>query len=226
MGLKAYDSDAQLRRAFTERANQQDGLATILKYCQDQSGFRRGNVDPSGFLRVIEAEFPNVVTIKQSPTKFMNYIGRTGMPSINDLVDHMPDNSRLLRFLRNIPEYGYYNRSILQLFTELERDYLSVYTIQITKYQDSDETDDMVSLTYHSVDRDEMARRADELVQKLRVKERLDDWANGISSDEYKDYGVGAVEDVVEEVEIVDIVGVLEPEVGDVQRAEIYRIDF
>ncbi|GJJ71434.1 hypothetical protein EMPS_03784 [Entomortierella parvispora] len=188
VGLKADDTDAQLRRAFADRANQQDGLATILKYCQDKSGYRPGNTDPSGFLSVLQAEFPNVVTIKVNPTTFMQYLGPSSrsMPSINDLVNHLPDNSKLLTFLRNIPEYGSYNRSIVQLFTELEGDYLSFYTVQIGKYQDDDETDESVSFTYHSVDRDEMARRADELVDKLRVKERLDDWANGISSDGYK----------------------------------------
>jgi len=189
VGLKADDSDAQLRKVFTDRANQQDGLATILKYCQDKSGYWPGNTDPSGFLGVLEAEFSNVVTIKVNPTTFMKYLGRPGdgMPSIDDLVIHLPENTKLVRFLRNTPLFGSYNRSIIQLFTELEGDYLSFYTVQISKYRDDDETDESVSLTYHSVDRDEMARRADELVKKLRVKERLDDWANGISSDGYRD---------------------------------------
>ncbi|KAF9367042.1 hypothetical protein CPB97_006469, partial [Podila verticillata] len=40
-GLPA-DPNAEARKMFTERANQQDGLAAILTYCQNKVGFRVG----------------------------------------------------------------------------------------------------------------------------------------------------------------------------------------
>ncbi|KAF9371450.1 hypothetical protein CPB97_001948 [Podila verticillata] len=40
-GLPA-NSNAEARKMFTERENQLDGLAAILTYCQNKSGFRVG----------------------------------------------------------------------------------------------------------------------------------------------------------------------------------------
>lgn len=38
LGSPPKDPDAALRKIFADRANQQDGLGTILAYCQHESG--------------------------------------------------------------------------------------------------------------------------------------------------------------------------------------------
>ncbi|GJJ79148.1 hypothetical protein EMPS_11507 [Entomortierella parvispora] len=186
VGSFAYDPNAELRKVFEERANQQDGLGSILKYCQDKSGFRPGNTDTRHFMDVLDAEFSNVVTKNLNPTAFVNYLTHGGLTSSRDLVEHLPDNSRLTRFLDSRPSSGNYNRAIAQFITEVEGDFLSIYVIELAMSRSGNSNSECASVQLRSVDRDEMARRAEDLVVKLREKERLEEWARGMSSPGYQ----------------------------------------
>jgi len=186
VGRLASDPNAELRKVFEEHANQQDGLGSILKYCQDKSGFMPGHIDTTRFMEVLDTEFSNVVTKRETPTTFVMYVTDGGPTGSRDLVDHLPDNSRLVRFLDTRPSTGTYNRAIAQFITEVEGDFLSLYVIELAMYRTNNSSGESVRLQYRSVDRDEMARRAEELVVKLREKERLEEWARGMSSAGYQ----------------------------------------
>ncbi|GJJ73888.1 hypothetical protein EMPS_06246 [Entomortierella parvispora] len=186
VGPFAYDPHAELRKVFEERDNQQDGLGSILKYCQDKCGFRPGNTDTKQFRDVLDAEFSNVVTKTFNPTTFVKYITDGGSTSSHSLVEHLPDNSKLIRFLDSRPSSGNYNRAIAQFITEVEGDFLSMYVIELAMSQTDRGNSESICIEYRSVDRDEMARSAEDLVVKLREKERLEEWARGISSPGYQ----------------------------------------
>ncbi|GJJ73887.1 hypothetical protein EMPS_06245 [Entomortierella parvispora] len=188
VGEYASDPNSELRKIFSVRENQQDGLATILKYCQDKSRFKPGDVDTTAFKEVLQSEFSDVVTEDLKPTKFIKYqqnrVGSEG--GVDDLVQHLPDNTRLKKFLASRPSVGNYDWSMAQFITEVEGDYLSLYVVELRVFgrHDSGGSHSGEKIRYgcRSVDRDEMTRRADDLVAKLREKERLVDWAKGMSS--------------------------------------------
>jgi hypothetical protein len=63
--LPAYPK-RQSPKTFTERANQQDGLAAIITYCQNKVGFRVGSTDTIPFRQVLKDEFSGIVVYQQS----------------------------------------------------------------------------------------------------------------------------------------------------------------
>ncbi|KAF9367087.1 hypothetical protein CPC16_007007, partial [Podila verticillata] len=63
-GLPA-DPNAEARKMFTERENQQDGLASILMYFQNKVGFRIGTIDTIPFRQVLKDEFSDIVEYQQ-----------------------------------------------------------------------------------------------------------------------------------------------------------------
>ncbi|KAG0242803.1 hypothetical protein BGW41_003479 [Actinomortierella wolfii] len=188
VGRFAEDPYAALRQVFEVRENQQDGLGSILKYCQDKCGFMPGNTDPNPLLDSLQSDFGNVFKSWPDPTTFMNYIDHLpGPPSTIDMVEHLPDNSRLLRFLNSLPTYGKYDRSIVQFISEVQGDYLSLYMVKISiQHDDGKPRSDSVGVAALSVDRDAMARNAEDLTEKIQEKERIDDWGKGISSEGYQ----------------------------------------
>ncbi|KAG0242802.1 hypothetical protein BGW41_003478 [Actinomortierella wolfii] len=186
VGNLADDPDAALRQVFEVRENQQDGLGTILKYCQDKSGYIPGNIDPSGLTQVLNNEFYFVLKQEPDPTSFVQFMNNSTPPwTVRDMIDHLPENTRLLQFMNNLPS-GNYDRSIIQFITEVENGFLSLYIVVVAMQRSNDEAKSKVAVWSYFIDRDGMANRADDLVAMLREKERIEDWAKGISSEGYK----------------------------------------
>ncbi|KAF9368520.1 hypothetical protein CPB97_004523 [Podila verticillata] len=90
-GLPA-DQDTETRKMFTERANQQDGLAAILTCCQNKVGFRVGGTDTIPFRQVLNVEFSDIVEYQQSPSSSRLEKSLSGgmMPTAEDLGTHFP----------------------------------------------------------------------------------------------------------------------------------------
>ncbi|KAI9241292.1 MAG: hypothetical protein BYD32DRAFT_458097 [Podila humilis] len=70
-GLPA-DPNAKARKMFTERENQQDGLAAILTYCQNKVGFRVGSTDTIPFRQVLKDEFPDIIHGRTTLIQFID----------------------------------------------------------------------------------------------------------------------------------------------------------
>ncbi|KAF9915822.1 hypothetical protein FBU30_001733 [Linnemannia zychae] len=180
-GLPA-DPNAEARKMFTERENQQDGLAAILTYCQNKSGFRPGSNDTTALRQVFENEFWNILNTQPQSvaSPFEKSFPNGTQPSVEELRPFFPYEHVLSKYI-SMMSMGYSYSSIIQFI--VQADYRLTFGINqtITICTDSYK---MVSNSgyYYFIDRDVMAQRADELMNKLQLRESIGDWAKRITS--------------------------------------------
>ncbi|KAF9987878.1 hypothetical protein BGZ79_005165 [Entomortierella chlamydospora] len=159
-GLPA-DPNADARKVFTERVNQQDDLAAILTYCQSKVGFYVGSTDTIPFRQFLKGSM---------------------MPMAEDLGPHFPYEYILKIYIAALMETIGSHMALIQFIiraeNQLSLEVSETFTIR---------TDTPVSVVafrnFWIVNRDEMARRADELMDRLKLRESIGDRAKKITSD-------------------------------------------
>ncbi|KAF9097003.1 hypothetical protein BGX23_010046 [Mortierella sp. AD031] len=184
LGSQADDPNAELRKIFSEWGNQQDGLGTILNYCQTESGFTVGSSDTTGFIEKIQ-EFSGVVDRKSSSMLSPGAIG--SMPSVvvqvMEFLDPLPDKSKIEKF--NLSLFNDVDTSLVHFCIHLEGNSLLLYIPEVRMIGSAWFMTAGASFEIWEINRYEMSKRADELVVKCRLKNRIDDWTKQISSDGY-----------------------------------------
>ncbi|KAG0204073.1 hypothetical protein BGX28_003884 [Mortierella sp. GBA30] len=183
LGSQAEDPTADIRKIFSERGNHQDALGTILGYCQQESGFGVGSTDTTGFMEKLD-EFRGVVdkvaVTVNSPMGTKDQL----VQQINDFLAQLPDKSKVDKFAAGLS--GFFNSTIVHFCIELQGESLNLYIPKIIMQGTTSSAMAVCMFGTWAVNREEMIRRADELVVKTKLKERIEDWTRGISSDGYK----------------------------------------
>ncbi|KAF9097181.1 hypothetical protein BGX29_008179 [Mortierella sp. GBA35] len=181
LGPKAVDPNAELRKIFSEWGNHQDGLGTILSYCQTASGYTVGSWDTNGFIQKLQ-EFSGVVNPKSfgvaSPTDLQGHLVFEGTEQLLELI---PDKSKVEKF--NMSLKGTSVWTLVQFCIELRGESLQLYIAKVREETTPTSWSKTSCLYGWEVDRQEMIRRADELVAKTSLKDRIDDWTRNITSD-------------------------------------------
>ncbi|KAF9332016.1 hypothetical protein BG006_005109 [Podila minutissima] len=173
---------AALRRCFTERGNQMDGLGCILKYCQLDSGFKVGDTDLTGFRRSLDG-FGGVMN-KTKTDEMPRLVGSLMdvFVSVSAFLMFLPQKWQLDKFWYSAIQHA--DSNIAQFVGQDQNDGLFLYIVQMNVHINSNtDTSAYILREYYAVNRDEMARRADELVAKIKDKLSLDDWISGVSSE-------------------------------------------
>ncbi|KAF9310086.1 hypothetical protein BG003_008951 [Podila horticola] len=183
-GPPPEDPTAALRRCFAERNNQMDGLGCILKYCQLDSGFTVGDTDLSGFRRSLEG-FAGVVNktktdeMPREPGSLTDLFVRVSM-----FLMFLPEKWQLDKFWYSAIQYA--DSNIAQFVSQDQNNDLLLYIVQMNVHINSNtDTSAYILREHYAVNRDEMSRRADELVAKVKDKLSLGEWISGISSEGY-----------------------------------------
>ncbi|KAG0236496.1 hypothetical protein BGW42_003402 [Actinomortierella wolfii] len=198
-GPSPRDPDADIRKIFTERENQQDGLGTILKYCQEKVGFTVGSSNTLPLRAVLVFEFSSILRYQpssrssasslSSPTFSIESVVPEGMRIEDDpglaakyIPPHLP---AYLKFLEDIRKNGYGYSSLIVFSTKDEGNTLSLVIDENHVIRIGSQHGVNAFQNVWIIDRDEMARQADWLVDKLRLKESLEDWNRKITSPGY-----------------------------------------
>ncbi|KAI9241278.1 MAG: hypothetical protein BYD32DRAFT_458080 [Podila humilis] len=169
-GLPA-DQDADARKMFTERENQQDGLAAILTYCQNKSGFRVNSTDTIPFRQVLKAEFSGIV--------------EGLMPTAEDLGPFFPEEYIWRLYIAMLMASPGSNTTLIQFIVRADNQLTLEVSETFTNRTDSTLT--IVAIrNFWIVNRDEMARRADDLMDTLKLRESIGNWARNITSDGFQ----------------------------------------
>ncbi|KAG0252610.1 hypothetical protein DFQ27_007952 [Actinomortierella ambigua] len=184
LGAPPRDPSADIRNLFAVRENQQDGLGTLLKFSQIESKFIVGSTDTSGFTRSLHNNFAGVVDRKDiltmSPARGPL---RVVAPQIHAFLNRVPDKVQLEKFQNGLS--GTFKRTFVHFCIQLDNQQLRFW---ISKLIVSGSVDSMFAMCFceiWTVNRRVMASRADELVKKCKLKDAIDRWAKGISSDGY-----------------------------------------
>ncbi|KAG0325081.1 hypothetical protein BG000_001933 [Podila horticola] len=183
LGSPPVDPDAALRKIFADRANQQDGLGTILAYCQHEAGFTVGDTDTEGFRKQL-ASFDPVLWVQDSSVMMpMQDTKDAVISTVQTFLERVPDKSKFAKFVFRIQEN---TSSVLVHFCiQQDGDYLALFLSKITIQGNSQNMIGVCGYDIWAVNRNEMANRADELVARINKKDSIDDWVNGISSPGY-----------------------------------------
>ncbi|KAF9904655.1 hypothetical protein EC991_002529 [Linnemannia zychae] len=183
LGSPPEDPDAALRKIFVNRENQQDGLGSILGFCQHEAGFVIGDTDTEGFRRQLSS-FEPVLWLQDSSVMMpMQDTKDAVIRTVEDFLDRVPDKSKFATFVSRIQEN---TTSILIHFCiQQDGNYLALFLSKITIMGNSQSMIGVCAYDIWAVNRDEMANRADELVARINKKDSIDDWVNGICSPGY-----------------------------------------
>ncbi|KAG0210349.1 hypothetical protein BGX28_009401 [Mortierella sp. GBA30] len=181
LGSPVDDRNAELRKVFSERENHPDGLGTILSYCQQESGFTVGSSDLTVFnqkLWEFKGVLEDIVYKTASPV-----VGHKDhvVQQVNDFLEPFPDKTKLGAFIAGLQRGSYYS-TLVDFCIELRGETLRLYIFKVVMYGKCPVEN---WLWIWEVNREEMIRRADELVVKTRLKERIEDWTRDITSDGY-----------------------------------------
>ncbi|KAF9369748.1 hypothetical protein CPB97_003323 [Podila verticillata] len=185
-GLPA-DPNAEARKMFTERENQQDGLAAILTYCQNKSGFRVDSTDTIPFRQVLKDEFSGIVEFQQNvPSSRLEKSLPGGMlPRAEDLGPFFPEEYVWRLYIAMLMASPGSNTSLIQFIVRADNQLTLEVSETFTNHQESSMT--VVAIrNFWIVNRDEMARRADELMDRLKLRESIGNWARKITSDGFQ----------------------------------------
>ncbi|KAF9970181.1 hypothetical protein BGZ73_007197 [Actinomortierella ambigua] len=183
VGLPPQDPQAALRKVFTDRENQQDGLSTILGYCQRKAGFTIGSTDIDGFRKQL-ASFDPVLWVQDSSVMMpMTDTKDAVVRTIETFLQRVPDKSKFAKFVSRIQENT--NSALVNFCIQKDGDYLALFLSKITLAGNSQNMIGVCAYDIWAVNRNEMASRADELVARVDKKDSIDDWINGISSPGY-----------------------------------------
>ncbi|KAI8394193.1 uncharacterized protein BYT42DRAFT_553666 [Radiomyces spectabilis] len=184
LGKPAEDPDASLRDVFAKEENHPDALASILKYCQNESGFKVGDRDTSKFGELL-ASFQGVLD-QQSMMPYSTSGSKDSvMGSINNFLSDLPDKSKLETFTVSLPP-GPFDSSLVHFCIQQQGYRLFLYIATVLANGDDYITIGVAVISKWELNRDETIARADELVEKTKLKEQLDDWLNGITSSGYE----------------------------------------
>ncbi|KAG0016020.1 hypothetical protein BGZ81_011429 [Podila clonocystis] len=183
-GPPPEDPSAALRRCFTERRNQMDGLGCILKYCQLEAGFNIGDTDLTRFRRSLEG-FAGVVN-KTKMDEMPRVVGSLMdvFVNVSAFLMFLPQKWQLDKFWYSAIQYA--DSNIAQFVGQDQNDDLLLYIVQMNVHINSNtDTSAYILREHYAVNLDEMARHADELVAKVKDKLSIGDWISGISSEGY-----------------------------------------
>ncbi|KAF9306076.1 hypothetical protein BG003_001114 [Podila horticola] len=185
-GLPA-DPNAEARKMFTERANQQDGLAMILKYCQTKSGFTVGSNNTISFRQVLKDEFSGIVEYQQnvSSSRLDKTLSGDMLPTAEDLGPYFPFEYILKIYIIILMEATGGGTSLIQ-FIIRDEGQLSLEVSEAFVMGINGGSSVVAFRNYWIVNRDEMARRADELMDKLKLRESIGNWAKNITSPRFQ----------------------------------------
>ncbi|KAI9237419.1 hypothetical protein MVEG_11425 [Podila verticillata NRRL 6337] len=187
-GPSPEDPNAALRRCFTERGIQMDGLGCILRYCQLDSGLNVGDTDLTGFRRSLEG-FAGVVN-KTKTDEMPRVVGSLMDVFVNvgAFLMFLPEKWQLDKFWYAAIQHA--DANIAQFVSQDQTNELLLYIVQMNVHINSNtDTSAYILREHYAVNLDEMARRADELVAKVNEKLGIDDWLNRISSEGYAKAG-------------------------------------
>ncbi|KAI1291358.1 hypothetical protein EDD11_008976 [Mortierella claussenii] len=179
LGPQAEDPNAELRKIFSERGNHQDGLGTILNYCQIESGFAVGSPDITVFMQTLQ-EFSGVVDRQAITTTSPMGTKDQVVQQVNDFLQLLPDKTKLEKFAAALQ--GNFSSTLIHFCIDLQGESLCLYIPKIIMNGNASSTFAFCAFDTWVVNREEMVRRADELVTKTKLKERIDDWTKKISS--------------------------------------------
>ncbi|KAI9241290.1 MAG: hypothetical protein BYD32DRAFT_458094 [Podila humilis] len=185
-GLPA-DQDADARKMFTERENQQDGLAAILTYCQNKSGFRVNSTDTIPFRQILKAEFSDIVEYQQNiPSSRLEKSLPGGlMPTAEDLGPFFPEEYVWRLYIAMLMASPGSNTALIQFIVRADNQLTLEVSETFTNRTDSTWT--IVAIrNFWIVNRDEMARQADKLMDTLKLRESIGNWARNITSDGFQ----------------------------------------
>lgn len=161
-----------------------DGLGCILKYCQLESGFKVGDTDVTGFRRSLEG-FAGVVN-KTKTDEMPRVVGSLMIvfATVSAFLMFLPQKWQLDQFWYTAIQHA--DSNIAQFVGQDQNNDLLLYIVNMNVHINSNtDTSAYILREYYAVDRDEMARRADELVTKVKEKLGVGEWASRISSEGY-----------------------------------------
>ncbi|KAG0089973.1 hypothetical protein BGZ93_009568 [Podila epicladia] len=183
-GPSPDDPNAVLHRCFTEQGNQMDGLGCILKYCQLDAAFTIGDTDTTGFRRSLGG-FDGIVN-KTKTDEMPRVVGSLMdvFVNVSAFLMFLPQKWQLDKFWYTAIQYA--DSNIAQFVSQDQNGDLLLYIVQMNVHINSNtDTSAYILREHYAVNRDEMARRADELVTKVNEKLSLEDWINGVTSEGY-----------------------------------------
>ncbi|KAF9275375.1 hypothetical protein BGZ88_002366 [Linnemannia elongata] len=169
LGTPPEDPNADIRKIFTERENQQDGLGTILSFCQREAGFTVGSTDTEGF--------------RQQLRTFDPIYGPKTLPAIQAFAERVPDKSQFQKFASQIRDN--INAGFVQFCIQQDGDYLALFLTKATVMSNFQNMIGVCAYDIYVVNRGLMASRADELVTRLKLKDGLGEWVKKVSSPGY-----------------------------------------
>ncbi|KAG0242785.1 hypothetical protein BGW41_003461 [Actinomortierella wolfii] len=197
-GPRPKDPNADIRKIFTERENQQDGLGTILKYCQVKAGFTVGSSNTWPLRAVLLHEFSTILRHQPSskssassllsPTFSIECVVPEGVRIEDDprMVKYIPTPPpEYFKFWEDVQRNGYGYNSLIEFLTKDEGNTLSLVIDENHVIHVGSNYSVSAFQNVWIIDRDEMARQADWLVDKLKLKESLEDWNRKITSPGY-----------------------------------------
>ncbi|KAG0029826.1 hypothetical protein BGZ82_007710 [Podila clonocystis] len=161
-----------------------DGLGCILKYCQLEAGFNIGDTDLTGFRRSLEG-FAGVVN-KTKMDEMPLVVGSLMdvFVNVSAFLMFLPQKWQLDKFWYSAIQHA--DSKIAQFVGQDQNDELLLYIVQMNVHINSNtDTSAYILREHYAVNRDEMARCADELVAKVNDKLSIGDWISGISSEGY-----------------------------------------
>ncbi|KAG9071506.1 hypothetical protein KI688_005718 [Linnemannia hyalina] len=183
LGTPPADPNAEIRKIFTERENQQDGLGTILSYCQKEAGFTIGSTDTEGFRQQLRT-FGPVLWLQDSSIMMPMQDNKDAViAAILTFADRVPDKSQCRKFASEIVDNM--TKSFVQFCVQQDGDYLALFLTKVTVQGNSQNMIGVCAYDIWAVNRGEMASRADELVDKLKLKDGLGEWVKKVSSPGY-----------------------------------------
>jgi hypothetical protein len=183
LGTSPEDPNAEIRKIFTERENQQDGLGTILSFCQKEAGFSVGDTDTEGFRQQLRTFGP--VLWLQDSSIMMPMQGNKDavVATIREFAKRVPDKSQYEKFASEVTDNV--NASFVQFCIQQDGDYLALFLTKATVQGNFQFMIGVCAYDIWVVNRGEMASRADELVARLQLKDGLENWVQKISSPGY-----------------------------------------
>lgn len=183
LGAPPKDPSAEIRKIFTERENQQDGLGTILSYCQKEAGFTVGSTDVEGFRQQLRTFEPILWVQDQSVMMPMQSNKDAVIAAIKTFAQRVPDKSQCEKFASQIRDGV--NASFVQFCIQQDGDYLALFLTKATVQGNYQFMIGVCAYDIWVVNRTEMENRADQLVDRLKLKDGLEDWVKKVSTPGY-----------------------------------------
>ncbi|KAF9084200.1 hypothetical protein BGX29_002664 [Mortierella sp. GBA35] len=179
LGSQAQDPNADIRKIFSERGNHQDGVGTILSFCQKESGFTVGSSDIGGFMTQLR-QFSGVIDQTAFTTTSPMGPKDQVVQQINAFLALLPDKSKVDKFSGSLS--GNFSSTLVHFCIDLDGERLRLYIPKIVVQGNASSMFAFCGFDTWEVNRQEMTNRADWLVEKTKLKDRIDDWTKKITS--------------------------------------------